>query len=127
MSRTNGKDREARSAAGTDSTQHERQMARAEIGHLQESVRALRDELEAQQLLAQQSVQVERQSASAEIQQLKSTAEALRGELEKQKLLIEEQNKRQEAERKEREEQQGLEFFGTIFQGVLGAGEKNKK
>jgi hypothetical protein len=46
-------------------------------------------------------------------------------ELEKQKLLIEEQNKRQEAERKEREERQGLEFFGTIFQGVLGAGAKN--
>ena len=48
-------------------------------------------------------------------------------ELEKQKLLIEEQNKRQEAERKEREEQQGLEFFGTIFKGVLGAGELDKK
>ena len=41
-------------------------------------------------------------------------------ELEKQQFLIEEENRRQE-------EQQGLEFFGNIFQGVLGLGAQNKK
>ena len=42
-------------------------------------------------------------------------------ELEKQQFLIEEENKRREAERQKLEDQQGMEFLGNIFQGMMNA------
>ena len=86
MPRTYGKDPESVGGSGTKTAQRERQVTHEEIRQLRNNVQALREKLEAQQLVTQNLVQAERQSSSAEIQQLKGTSTALREELEKQKL-----------------------------------------
>ena len=80
MARTSKNRTDDPGETGVEVVQKERQIAHSQIQQLQDSVQALRDELEAQQVTTRKLVHSERQSAAAEIEQLKGAVTALREE-----------------------------------------------